>query len=42
MVIQNEFDKVMVFIKADRETKKEMAAEWGHNLEGKAADIWVK
>ena len=40
MVIQNELDKVMVFIEADRETKKAMATEWGHNIEEKATEIW--
>ena len=42
MVIQNELDKVMVFIEADRETKKAMATEWGHNIEEKATEIWDK
>ena len=42
MVIHNELDKVMVFIEADHETKKAMAAEWGHNIEEKAVDLWDK
>ena len=42
MVIKNELDKVMVFIEADRETKKVIAQEWGHNIEQKAVDIWDK
>ena len=42
MVIKKELDKVMVFIEADRETKKTMAKQWGHNLEEKAVEIWDK